>query len=92
MNRDRAQEFYIDIDGIPFQAVRVVQYVHIGGEYDKTHGFPYCPTKIFTSRAVEGLTVAQANDYAARLIEAIRIAATWEAERRQQEKEREAQS
>lgn len=92
MNRDRAQEFYIDIDGIPWQAVRVVQYVHIGGEYDKTHGFPYCPVRIFTSRAVEGLTLPQSWEYLDALENACVQAAEWEAERRQQEKEREAQS
>jgi len=85
MNRDRAQDFYIDIDGIPWPAVRVSQYIDIGGEYNPTHNFLYHPTKIFTGRVIEGLTVAQANEYAARLIEAIRLAATWEAERKEQE-------
>ena len=85
MNRDRAQEFYIDIDGIPFQAVRVVQYVEISGEYHQTHGFPYCPVKIFTSRVVEGLTLGQGYLYFGQLSVALELADNWEAERKEQE-------
>lgn len=85
MNADRSQEYFIDIDGIPWQAVRVVQYVHIGGEYDKTHGFPYCPAKIFTSRVVEGLTLGQGYLYFGQLSAALELADKWEAERKEQE-------
>ena len=90
MNADRSQEYFINLDGARWRAVRVVQYVHIGGEYTQPHGLPWQPAKVFCYNAYEGLTLPQSWEYLDALENALVQAAEWEAERKQQE--REAQS
>ena len=84
MNADRSQEYFIDINGIRWQAIRIIQHVHIGGAYSQTNGFPYCPTKIFTSRVMEGMTLPQSWEYLDALENALVQAAEWEQEREAQ--------
>ena len=85
MNRDREKEFVINLDGVAFPAVKVVQYTELTRAPHNTFGFPYRPTQIFCYHQWEGFTKQQAWAYLSALEDAVVVAEEWEAERKEQE-------